>query len=46
MNTARFSINQNIGRHHEEKVNQRKEALRTLELAKQQNKPVKYDLRR
>ena len=43
-NTARGSQNQKVGKYQEDKYNQRQEALKALELAKEVNKdkPVKY----
>jgi len=42
MNTAKGSQNQKVGKYQEDKYNQRQEALKALELAKKQNKPIKF----
>ena len=41
-NTAKGSQNQKVGKYQEDKYNQRQEALKALELAKKQNKPIKF----
>lgn len=42
MNTAKRSQNQKVGKYQEDKYNQRQEALKVLELAKKQNKPINF----
>lgn len=43
-NTARSSLNQKVANYQEERYNERQQALKTLEIAKELNKdkPVKY----
>lgn len=43
-NTARSSLNQKVANYQEERYNERQQALKTLEIAKEVNKdkPVKY----
>jgi hypothetical protein len=45
-NTAKFSTNQRIGYWNELEIERRQKALEALEIAKAQNKPVKYDIKR
>lgn len=45
MNTAKNSLNQKVANYQEEKHNERQKAIKALEIAKQQNKPVKYLLK-
>ncbi len=42
MSTPKGSQNQKVGKYQEDKYNQRQEALKALELAKKQNKPIKF----
>jgi len=46
MNTAKLSTNQRIGLWNAKKQQEKEDALKALELAKSQNKPIKYDLKR